>query len=65
MNIRPTSAANASSVNLVKYLYATFSKDVYHNAMVDSDLTIAEPSTATITMQNKADHKPIQSRIVK
>ena len=60
MKIKPTRAAKASSVNLVKYLKEN---NIYTKAVntKNANLTIADPSTATIIMQKSADQMPIQS----
>lgn len=59
----PTSEAKASSVNLVKYLENENWRN--WNSNQNLNLTIAEPSTATMMMQNREDQSPIQSLVVR
>ena len=66
MKMIPTREANASSVNLVKYLNFNIEKGISRqNVHEFSNLTMAEPSTATMTMQKRADQRPIQRRMVR
>ena len=58
---------NEPSIELTIWLLFWKMNDIWESicGLNFTDLTIAEPSTATMTMQNKADQSPIQSLMVR
>ena len=58
---------NEPSIELTIWLLFWKMNDIWESicGLNFTDLTIAEPSTATMTMQNRADQSPIQSLMVR